>query len=185
MDRLIKRLRMMQSSLHILNVEAWVALVVRRLPVCVANFTSVERLSVMLMLWLLKKEVVDLRLVVVLMHDFDILMAIVVRIRAIESTMDCVLMEVNWLNVGLMVKSMLEWRVMSFKFFSLQISVQVVRIALMVAHIVLCLMALGVVHAVFVLAVVVVGHLVLYLLRLRLLGGLLLRFGLLLLSGSE
>ena len=96
--------------------------------------------------------------------------------------MDCVLMEVNWLNVGLMVKSMLEWRVMSFKFFSLQISVQVVRIALMVAHIVLCLMALGVVHAVFVLAVVVVGHLVLHLLRLRLLGGHLLRFGLLLLS---
>ena len=83
MDWLIKRLSMMQSSVHILNVEAWVALVVRRLSVCVANFTSVECLSVMLMLWLLKKEVVDLRLVVVLMHDLDILMAIVVRIRAI------------------------------------------------------------------------------------------------------
>ena len=184
MDWLIKRLSMMQSSLHILNVEAWVTLVVSRLSVCVANFTSVEGLSVMLMLWLLKKEVVDQRLVVVLMHELDILMAIVVRIRGIKSTMDCVLMEVNWLNVGLMVVSMLEWRVVSFKFFSLQISVQVVRIALMVTHIVLCLMVLGVVHTVFVLAVVVVRHLVLHLLRLRLLGGLLLnRFGLLLLSG--
>lgn len=104
---------------------AEMALVVSHRPVCVATLATVEGLVVSLVLGLLDQEVVqeghlDVMLHVhVVMDDVFVvheiamvhqagLVAVRVRIRVIERTMDRVFVEVNGLDVPLVVEAMVE-----------------------------------------------------------------------------
>lgn len=112
----------METSVLVLNMPAWVTLVVWLFVVHVASLTSMERIVMYLMIRLLKQEIVKhyrlgmmfiLRLVLmlVLMLKFfmmltmlKIFVVIVVGVRGVEGVVDIVFVEVDGLDVVLMVK---------------------------------------------------------------------------------